>query len=122
MVLDGGKTSIGVESTVVDLTGNIPTILRPGGVLLEDLQNLLPAIQLRPVALNNGKTDVQQVSPGMLLKHYSPQADVQLIVGTPEKIIQHMQRRCRDYTAEGKSVGLLIAQEDIEHFQDLILL
>jgi L-threonylcarbamoyladenylate synthase len=75
-VLDGGETQIGVESTVLSLIA-APTLLRPGGVALEDLEALIGAVLLPGEAvLNEGNT---QPSPGMLLKHYSPKAKLILL-------------------------------------------
>ncbi len=75
MVLDGGATSVGVESTVLDLSHGGPTILRPGAVTAEMLAAVLPAIDLdrRP-----GPSDDALPSPGLLEKHYSPRAPLTL--------------------------------------------
>jgi L-threonylcarbamoyladenylate synthase len=66
LVLDGGPCRLGVESTVLDLTGDIPTILRPGGVTREELEAVIG-----PVQASLGKT-LKPSSPGMLASHYAP--------------------------------------------------
>ncbi|MHA7817546.1 MAG: L-threonylcarbamoyladenylate synthase [Pseudohaliea sp.] len=115
LVLDGGPTPIGVESTVLDLTGPAPVVLRPGGVLLEDLQGVLPETTLAPRYLaEDGATD----APGQLLKHYSPRARVLLFTGGREASRARMQEETRRLAAEGLAVGLLLAAEDTAAFAD----
>ncbi len=71
LILDGGRTPVGVESTVLDLSGEAPALLRPGGVTLEALQALLGPI---PAAAAAGAPR----SPGMLASHYAPSLPVRL--------------------------------------------
>lgn len=74
-VLDGGPCSIGLESTIIDLTGEAPLILRPGAITPEDLRAVLG----QPVAIRNrGETAGAQRAPGMLDRHYSPRTPLQL--------------------------------------------
>ncbi|MFD3442264.1 L-threonylcarbamoyladenylate synthase [Streptomyces sp. NPDC058685] len=77
-VLDGGPCEVGVESTIVDATGEIPSVLRPGGVTREDLEALLG----RPLAVPS--TSRVRV-PGQHPSHYAPRARVVLV--EPEKVI-----------------------------------
>ncbi len=67
MLIDGGPTRIGVESTVIDLTTNTPTVLRPGGITIEELQHVCPSLTYIPRHVDNSP-----VSPGNYLRHYSP--------------------------------------------------
>ena len=118
LVLDGGPTPIGVESTVLDLTGPAPVVLRPGGVLLEDLQAVLPATTLAPRFLAE---DTGTDAPGQLLKHYSPRARVLLFTGSHEATRARMQEEVERLSAEGLAVGLLLAEEDAAAFADTAL-
>ncbi|MCL5972434.1 MAG: L-threonylcarbamoyladenylate synthase [Firmicutes bacterium] len=70
LILDGGPASVGVESTVVDLSREIPVLLRPGAVTLEQLEHFLG-----PVMLADDLTPVR--SPGMKYRHYAPRSPVQ---------------------------------------------
>src|SRR5262249_34242643 len=79
--LGGGPTDIGLESTVLDLTQTPPVVLRPGGVSLEALREIIPDVQHTPHFLS---TENGASSPGMLLKHYSPEAELRLFVGPAE--------------------------------------
>ncbi len=66
MILDGGPCRIGVESTVLDLTGEKPLVLRPGGLSLEDLRSVIEDVEIF------NRTTVSPTSPGQLKMHYSP--------------------------------------------------
>ncbi|TAL28040.1 MAG: threonylcarbamoyl-AMP synthase [Alphaproteobacteria bacterium] len=73
MILAGGKSAVGLESTVVDMTGPVPVLLRPGAVTLEDLKMQLGEVNVELEALNDAPK-----SPGQLLKHYAPKTPLRL--------------------------------------------
>lgn len=74
LVLDGGRCDVGVESTIIDATGNNPAILRPGGVTSEQIE----AITGASVKLANPVTADAPTAPGQLTSHYAPRAAVRL--------------------------------------------
>ena len=118
IVLDGGPTTIGLESTVLDLTADTPVVLRPGGVVMEDLQTVLPQVQLAPRYLN---IDERAVSPGQMLKHYAPRAVLTLYTGPRRTVIDTMQQAAREHAAAGQRVGVLVTDEDRAAFHGLAL-
>ncbi|MBL6931999.1 MAG: threonylcarbamoyl-AMP synthase [Rhodospirillales bacterium] len=71
-ILDGGPCAVGIESTVVDLSGKIPTLLRPGGIAREDIEAVIG-----PVDVADGSDDTPR-SPGMLSRHYAPSIPIRL--------------------------------------------
>jgi L-threonylcarbamoyladenylate synthase len=73
MILDGGKTSIGVESTIITFQGGRPVLLRPGGLPLEEIEKLTGPV------ISAGKSKKQPLAPGCLKKHYAPAAKLRLI-------------------------------------------
>lgn len=81
LVLDGGPCPVGVESTIVDLTGPVPTVLRPGGVRLEDLTAVLGAPPAVVAPAPPGTRSVP--APGMLAAHYAPRARVEVVDDLP---------------------------------------
>jgi L-threonylcarbamoyladenylate synthase len=111
LVLDAGPTAIGVESTVVDLTAEPPALLRPGGVPLEALRELLPALGYVPRYLEPGP-GANAPSPGMLLKHYSPRAALTLYAGSQAAALIRMAEEAARHAAEGRSVGIMAFDED----------
>jgi len=117
VVLDGGPTPIGIESTVLDLTGDSPAILRPGGLSRQDIERALGRWTMddgrwttddRPehTALS---TEHSVASPGMLAKHYAPRAELRVVRSTAELLAVHQQ-----LMGHGRRIGLLIleAQQD----------
>jgi L-threonylcarbamoyladenylate synthase len=113
IVLDGGSTTIGLESTVLDLTVGRPEILRPGGLVWDDLKTIIPDVVLAPRYVDQ---TTNESSPGQTLKHYSPHAQVVLLSGTLLSVLPTMQALIKQYQTEGKRVGVLIADEDAEFF------
>ncbi len=76
MILDAGSTEVGIESTVVDLTGRWPVLLRPGGVSLERLRSVVGRLEVQEGA---GEPGVAQSSPGTLARHYAPRAKLRIV-------------------------------------------
>jgi L-threonylcarbamoyladenylate synthase len=79
LILDGGPATVGLESTVLDLTRGVPTVLRLGGVSLASLRALLPEVDFAPQVADD---EVARVSPGLARRHYAPRAHVHLVAGT----------------------------------------
>lgn len=82
-VVDGGSCGVGVESTVVDMSGPVPRLLRPGGVTLSMLQAVVGEVLVDPAVTHALAKDAVAASPGMKYKHYAPAAHVVLVRGTP---------------------------------------
>ena len=119
IILDGGPCTIGIESTVVDLTEETPVLLRPGGTSLESLRQIIPNIKLLPKYLKLGNSATHSISPGMLSKHYSPKAKLLLFSGCRSDSIKKMIRFSYLLTSNGISVGVMIPQEDRAYFNEV---
>jgi len=115
MILDGGKTTIGIESTVIDMTREVPTVLRPGGVPLEDLQRVIPEVTMIARDFNNADA---APSPGMMAKHYSPRAELMLFDGDREAVLARMHELTAAYVAANKRVGILTTDEEAPYFTE----
>ncbi|HEU4326077.1 MAG TPA: L-threonylcarbamoyladenylate synthase [Roseiflexaceae bacterium] len=119
LVLDAGAARIGLESTVVSLSEQPPAVLRPGGVPLEALRQAVPGIALRARYLRPEEQEAAAPSPGMLLKHYSPRAELLLFSGPTESVLERMCAVALREQASGRRVGLLLPDEDRARFADL---
>ena len=108
LVLDGGSTQVGVESTVLDLSGKVPEVLRPGAVTLEMLRPLLPDVRMRVAAAAAGP----QRSPGLLTKHYAPRAPLTLYEGPADRVLARIRHDAGLAQASGRRVGLLLPDDD----------
>lgn len=121
VVVDAGPTPIGLESTVIDLTGESPVVLRPGGVVMDDLRRLLPDVTLSPRYVATDAA-MGESAPGQMLKHYSPDAAVLLFSGpldAVDAVLHRMHESAAARLDDGVRVGVLVADEDAAHFADL---
>lgn len=80
-IIDGGSCDVGLESTVITLCTEVPTVLRPGGVTLEELRAVLGEVALSDAVLSKLKDGEEAPSPGMKYRHYAPKAKVYLVKG-----------------------------------------
>ncbi|WP_050697911.1 L-threonylcarbamoyladenylate synthase [Anaeromassilibacillus senegalensis] len=94
-VLDGGPCAVGVESTVVTLAAEPPRLLRPGGVTLEQLREVLGDVEMDQAVLNPLPEGQQAASPGMKYKHYSPKANVVILDGSLEHYIDYVNTHAK---------------------------
>jgi L-threonylcarbamoyladenylate synthase len=134
LILDGGPCEVGVESTVLNLCSDTPTILRPGGVSLEELRAVLPVVQPPPVvpALANvaggsevteargglGQQEQSQLAPGQLPMHYAPAVPLLLFDGLAQAVRAAMLAEVQRRRAQGVSVGVLVGDEDLSAFRE----
>jgi len=91
LILDGGKTEIGVESTVINLLIDPPVILRPGGVTYEALKKFIPNIT---VAKQKVEDNEVPLSPGLKYRHYAPKCRLILVIGDPSKQFEYINKEC----------------------------
>jgi L-threonylcarbamoyladenylate synthase len=120
LVVDGGPTTVGVESTVLDLTGDTPTVLRPGAVTIEMLRKVVKRVRvLADADLQTHSAGPSMSSPGMLEKHYSPRAAMTLYEGGTDAVLRSLAEAADAALAEGKSVGIIAADEDRASFAAL---
>ncbi|SDN02024.1 L-threonylcarbamoyladenylate synthase [Bacillus sp. OK048] len=108
-VLDGGATGVGVESTVVDCTEEIPVILRPGGVTKEQLEMVIGDVHL-DAALSDETSKPK--APGMKYQHYAPNAPLYLVNGS-QSFLQHLIEEKRN---AGLRVGVLATEESVGNY------
>lgn len=117
LILDGGPTPMGVESTVLDLTAEIPTILRPGGIDLAQLCNVLgPVATLARAGTGSDQAPTQDhgmLAPGMLATHYAPNAELILLEGSTEAVRAALIERARTLVERGILVGALLPDQDL---------
>lgn len=110
MIIDGGQVGIGLESTIVDFTEEVPVVLRPGYISLEMLQELLGEVRMDKglVAPDSG---VRPKAPGMKYRHYAPKAGLTIVEGPTQKVVQVIGDFARQAEKEGRHVGIIAAQE-----------
>ena len=115
IILDSGKTKIGVESTVLDVTSKPFKILRLGGTTWEILREIIPDI-----IVASNYTGIKK-SPGMLKKHYSPKAKLWLVEGKGKEMIKNIQELAQLFRSKGNKVGILSCQENYEQYPGFLV-
>ena len=111
-IVDGGPCTVGVESTIIDLTCTPPRLLRPGGITLEQLQAVLGTVEVDPAVTRLMGAGEKPKAPGMKYRHYAPKAPVTVITGAPEKSAQEILRRV------GPTSGVICFEEFADLFRE----
>lgn len=108
-VIDGGKCEYGIESTVIDMTGDVPMILRPGILTAEDFEEKLGVKVIMDPALNKKPEDpdFHPKAPGMKYKHYAPKAPMIIFEGEEEAVLEAIEREKTEHEMEGENVIVL---------------
>ena len=112
MIIDGGAVGIGVESTIVDVSGEIPTLLRPGAITIEMLRETLGQVDIDPVILGPVSGDIKPKAPGMKYRHYAPKADMTLVEGDMDKVVAYINEQTKK--AEDLQKAIENAQKSTE--------
>ncbi|HJH31258.1 MAG TPA: threonylcarbamoyl-AMP synthase [Methanosarcinaceae archaeon] len=113
-VIDGGAVEVGVESTVLDVTSDVPVILRPGGVGVEDIRKHVGEVLIGYTDVEVGEGEVVR-SPGMKYTHYSPDTRVILVEGESAVVRAKISELVESYSKKNMRAGLLITDETAEY-------
>ena len=106
MILDGGQACIGLESTIVDLTEEIPTILRPGYITREMLEEVLGKVEIDGAILPEGCKTAPK-APGMKYRHYAPKAELTIISGEEEAVVKRINALLKEAEKKGLRSGVI---------------
>lgn len=116
LILDGGPVGIGIESTIIDLTEEIPTILRPGYITKEMLAGALgEEVRVDP-GIIAADSDTRPKAPGMKYRHYAPEADLILLEGEQEKVIAEVNRLTEAGRRAGRRIGVMASDETADRY------
>lgn len=110
MIIDGGQVNIGLESTIVDFTEEVPVVLRPGYISLEMLQETLGEVRMDK-GLIKPDSKVHPKAPGMKYRHYAPKADLAIVEGPTERVIAEIEKRALAAQENGQTVGIIATDE-----------
>ena len=113
MIVDGGEVEIGVESTIVDVSSKNPTLLRPGAVTIEMLEEVLGhEIEIDPVILGPVQGDVKPKAPGMKYRHYAPKANMTLVEAeNTADMVNKICELAEEASSQGYRVGVICTDE-----------
>lgn len=116
MILDGGEACIGLESTIVDLTEEVPMILRPGYITKDMLEKVLGEVDVDRTILSADSKEKPK-APGMKYRHYAPKGELTIVSGEPEKVVETINRLTGEAEAAGKKTGVIATQENRERYE-----
>ena len=121
MVIDGGEVDIGIESTIVDVTGEVPVILRPGFITEEMLSEAIGRVEIDEVVKSlSPDKDLKPKAPGMKYRHYAPRGKMAIYKGSHSKVVERINEEISKL--EGKKTGVLATDETKSYYKaDIII-
>ena len=117
MIVDGGDVEIGVESTILDMTVTPPMILRPGAVTKEMLEDLIGEVA-EDVALIDPDSKKKPKAPGMKYRHYAPKAELLIVEGKMDQVIETINRMAKEQIGKGYKVGIIGTEESVASYKE----
>lgn len=111
LILDGGAVEIGLESTIVDLTGSCPVVLRPGFISLEMLREVVQEVEMDK-GLIAEDSSIPPKAPGMKYRHYAPRAELKIVEGEMERVVSYINKKAM----EEPGVGIICTEETSKHY------
>ena len=124
MILDGGAVGIGVESTIVDVSGPVPMLLRPGAITIEMLRETVGQVEIDPAIQGPMAANVKPKAPGMKYRHYAPKAELVLVEEkNPEtkevisdRVIEEINLLAKSRLDQGQKVGIICTEETRDRY------
>ena len=113
MILDGGPVSIGLESTILDMTVTPPMILRPGAITQEMLEACIGEVTVDKAVI---KPNQRPKAPGMKYRHYAPKADLSIVEGEMSKVIPKINELAAEQVKAGHKVGIIGTEESVANY------
>ena len=115
MIIDGGRVDIGLESTIVDLSGEMPMLLRPGYISLEMLESVIGPVAVDPViTADHIDPNLRPKAPGMKYRHYAPKGDLTVVEGSREAVAAEINRLTAENVAAGLTTAVIASTENLD--------
>lgn len=116
MIIDGGEVNIGLESTIIDLTGDKPMILRPGYITEEMLEETIGSVEIDQTIIE-GNSKQAPKAPGMKYRHYAPKGNLIIIEGEADRVVDYINEQLRIYRKNGSKTGVIATDETAAKYQ-----
>lgn len=116
MIIDGGESEIGLESTIVDFSEQKPVVLRPGFITEEDLGIVLGEV-LRDQTIIDGNSRIAPKAPGMKYRHYAPSGDLFIVEGANTAVTSYINEKAAEGKNKGLKTGVLCTDETMESYR-----
>ena len=113
MIIDGGFSAIGLESTIIDLSEGEPMILRPGYVTQEKMMQVIGNVDVDRTILDASSKEAPK-APGMKYRHYAPKGNLTIVEGPQEKVTACINEKLSEGHKQGLKTGVIATDETIE--------
>lgn len=121
MIVDGGDVGIGIESTIIDVSGDIPMILRPGYITKAMVEDLVGEVLVDRVVVAKTIEEIggeyKPKAPGMKYRHYAPKAELTMYEGPIENVIDVINKLAAETISQGKKVGIIATDETKDRYE-----
>ncbi|MCR4590608.1 MAG: threonylcarbamoyl-AMP synthase [Lachnospiraceae bacterium] len=117
LIIDGGEVGIGLESTIVDMSGSVPCLLRPGIISIEMLREAIGEVDIDPSIEGVTDENAHPKAPGMKYKHYSPEGELYIVRGDREAVISKVNSSCRSDREKGLKTAVIASDETKELYE-----
>jgi L-threonylcarbamoyladenylate synthase len=115
MIIDAGGVEIGLESTIVDLTGDVPMILRPGFITQHMLSKVVGEVDMDVTVIDSSSTKAPK-APGMKYRHYAPKGELVIVEGDVDNIVNYINSQTAIYMEKGEKTGVIGTQNLIGRY------
>jgi L-threonylcarbamoyladenylate synthase len=109
MIIAAGGVEIGLESTIVDLTGDVPMILRPGFITQHMLSRVVGEVDMDVTIYDNNSSQAPK-APGMKYRHYAPKGELVIVEGEPHNVISYINKQTGLHMEKGEKTGVIGTQ------------
>lgn len=116
MIIDGGDVDIGLESTIVDLTAKQPTVLRPGYITRQMLEQVLVEVEEDCTMMRDDSGQAPK-APGMKYRHYAPKGDLTIVDGTEEHVLEYINTQVGLLRSHGKKTGVIATDTSVTGYR-----
>lgn len=120
VIIDGGDVGIGIESTIVDLTDELPVILRPGYISRKMLETVVGPVKVDP-GLAEDDPQARPKAPGMKYRHYAPRASLLIVEGEETAVREKINRLLAEELANGRKAGVIASDESAQAYPEGIV-
>ncbi len=118
MIIDGGSVGIGLESTIIDVTGEVPMILRPGYITKAMIEEVTGSADVDPVIISRVRPEnIVAKAPGMKYRHYAPKGEMTIVEGSEENVVAKINEFCEKHKEAGEKVAVIATDETKDKYQ-----
>ncbi len=118
LIIDGGEVGIGLESTIVDMTEEVPVLLRPGYISPEDLREVLGELRIDPnIGGLKDEKNLRPRAPGMKYRHYAPRGELSVVCGSLKDCVDRINSDCALHMSRGETCGVMCMSGEVDYYR-----